>query len=74
MRTIRFHSYGEPADVLRLEDAEIPVPGAGRIRVKVQACGLNPADWACAGACSPPSCHAGSGWTWPGPWTQSAKA
>ena len=46
MRTIRFHSYGEPADVLRLEAAEIPAPGAGRIRVKVQACGLNPADWA----------------------------
>ena len=46
MRTIRFHSYGEPADVLRLEEAEVPAPGAGRIRVRVQACGLNPADWA----------------------------
>ncbi len=46
MRTIRFHEYGEPADVLRLEEAEIPKPGAGRIRVRVQACGLNPADWA----------------------------
>jgi len=46
MRTIRFHTYGEPADVLRLEDAEVPAPSTGRIRVKVQACGLNPADWA----------------------------
>lgn len=46
MRTIRFHSYGEPADVLRLEDAAIPSPRHGRIRVRVHACGLNPADWA----------------------------
>ena len=46
MRTLRFHEYGEPADVLRLEKAEVPTPDMGRIRVRVQACGLNPADWA----------------------------
>jgi NADPH:quinone reductase-like Zn-dependent oxidoreductase len=46
MRTIRFHGYGEPADVLRLEDAAAPSPRAGHIRVRVHACGLNPADWA----------------------------
>ncbi|HXQ14479.1 MAG TPA: NADP-dependent oxidoreductase [Caulobacteraceae bacterium] len=46
MRTIRFHAYGEPVDVLRLEEAAIPGPGPGRIRVRVHACGLNPADWA----------------------------
>ncbi len=46
MRTLRFHAYGEAADVLRLEEAAIPDPGQGRIRVRVQACGLNPADWA----------------------------
>jgi NADPH:quinone reductase-like Zn-dependent oxidoreductase len=46
MRTVRFHSYGEPADVLRLERAAVPGPGPGRIRVAVYACGLNPADWA----------------------------
>ena len=46
MRTLRFHDYGEPADVLRLETAEVPEPQAGHIRVQVQACGLNPADWA----------------------------
>jgi NADPH:quinone reductase-like Zn-dependent oxidoreductase len=50
MRTIRFREYGNPADVLRLEEAEPPRPGAGEIRVAVQACGLTPADWAlCAG-------------------------
>ena len=46
MKTLRFHHYGEPADVLRLEDAAVPKPGADRIRVRVAACGLNPADWA----------------------------
>ncbi len=46
MRTLRFHSYGEPAAVLRLEEAAAPTPGAGQIRVRVRACGLNPADWA----------------------------
>jgi len=46
MRTLRFHGYGEPADVLRLEDVAVPHPGAGQIRVRVHACGLNPADWA----------------------------
>ncbi|KAA2252818.1 NADP-dependent oxidoreductase [Solihabitans fulvus] len=42
---IRFHEYGEPADVLREDRVEIPDPGAGRVRVRVTAAGLNPADW-----------------------------
>ncbi|HEY2707107.1 MAG TPA: NADP-dependent oxidoreductase [Caulobacteraceae bacterium] len=46
MRTLRFQEYGEPADVLRLENADAPEPGAGHIRVRVHGCGLNPADWA----------------------------
>ena len=46
MNAIRFHDYGEPADVLRLEQAAVPTPEPGRIRVVVHACGLNPADWA----------------------------
>ncbi len=46
MRSLRFHAYGEPADVLRLDAAEIPGPGADQIRMRVHACGLNPADWA----------------------------
>ena len=46
MRTIRFHRYGEPTDVLRLEEAAVPSPRAGHVRVLVHACGLNPADWA----------------------------
>ncbi len=46
MRTVRFHQYGEPGDVLRLEQTAIPMPGPGRIRVAVHAAGLAPADWA----------------------------
>jgi NADPH:quinone reductase-like Zn-dependent oxidoreductase len=46
MRTVRFHEYGEPGDVLRLETAPVPDPGPDRIRVAVHACGLAPADWA----------------------------
>jgi NADPH:quinone reductase-like Zn-dependent oxidoreductase len=46
MRTVRFHEYGEPGDVLQLETAPVPEPGSGRIRIRVRACGLNPADWA----------------------------
>ncbi len=45
-RTVRFHRYGEPADVLQLEETTLPDPGPDRIRVRVHACGLNPADWA----------------------------
>ena len=46
MRTLRFHAYGEPADVLRLDEVAVPDPRPGQIRVRVHACGLNPADWA----------------------------
>ena len=44
-RTIRFHEVGEPLDVLREEQTQIPDPGEGTIRVRVAATGLNPADW-----------------------------
>ncbi len=45
-RSIRFHEYGEPSAVLRLEQTDLGGPGTERIRVRVHACGLNPADWA----------------------------
>ena len=46
MRAVRFHEYGAAADVLRIDRVAVPSPGPGRIRVVVQVCGLNPADWA----------------------------
>ena len=44
-RAVRFHTIGEPLDVLVEERTEIADPGEGRIRVRVTATGLNPADW-----------------------------
>ncbi|WIB77764.1 NADP-dependent oxidoreductase [Curtobacterium sp. MCPF17_002] len=43
MQSIRFHQYGD-ADVLRLEDVEVPTPGAGEVRVRVAATSFNPVD------------------------------
>lgn len=45
MKAIRFHHYGN-ADVLRLEDAPMPMPGAGEVMVKVHATSVNPVDCA----------------------------
>lgn len=53
MRTVRFHEYGEPAEVVRLETVRVPEPPPGRIRVAVHACGLAPADWARSGGLFP---------------------
>ena len=44
-RALQLETYGEPLDVLRLEQVEIADPPAGRVRVRVAAAGLNPADW-----------------------------
>ncbi|MGW4115998.1 NADP-dependent oxidoreductase [Actinosynnema sp. NPDC004786] len=43
MKAVRFHEYGDP-DVLRYEDVEVPVPGAGQVRVRVTATSFNPVD------------------------------
>ncbi|WP_405991599.1 NADP-dependent oxidoreductase [Streptomyces sp. NBC_00986] len=43
MKAVRFHQYGDP-DVLRYEDAEQPVPGAGQVLVRVAATSFNPVD------------------------------
>ncbi|MGW4143089.1 NADP-dependent oxidoreductase [Streptomyces mirabilis] len=43
MKAVRFHEYGDP-DVLRYEDVEQPVPGAGQVRVRVAATSFNPVD------------------------------
>lgn len=35
MRTVHFHEYGEPGDILHMEIAAVPAPGTGSIRVAV---------------------------------------
>lgn len=37
---VRVHKHGGP-EVLTFEDIEIPAPGAGQIRIRQQACGVN---------------------------------
>lgn len=40
MKAIRIHQTGDP-DVLKYEDAPMPEPGLGQVRVKVKAAGVN---------------------------------
>lgn len=44
MRSIRYTRPGDPS-VLELVDVPIPEPGAGEIRLRVMASGVNPTDW-----------------------------
>ena len=41
MRAWRVSAYGEPADVLRLDEVDRPIPGAGQVLVRVRASALN---------------------------------
>ncbi|GIF14331.1 NADP-dependent oxidoreductase [Actinoplanes teichomyceticus] len=43
MKAVRFHEYGDPT-VLRYEDVEKPVPGAGQVRIRVAATSFNGVD------------------------------
>ena len=42
-RVVRFHEYGS-ADVLRIEDIEVPGPAADDVQIAVRAIGLNRAE------------------------------
>ena len=43
MKAIVVHEYGEP-EVMKLDDAPVPEPGAGQVLVKIEAAGVNPVD------------------------------
>ncbi|SFJ33568.1 NADPH2:quinone reductase [Amycolatopsis sacchari] len=40
MRRVRYHSYGGP-EVLRIEEAEVPEPGTGELRLRTEVIGAN---------------------------------
>jgi NADPH:quinone reductase-like Zn-dependent oxidoreductase len=44
MKSIRFRQYGEPADVLTVEEGPVPEPGQGEARVRMLATPVNPSD------------------------------
>ena len=44
MQSVRFHEFGDPADVLRVEDVQRPEPGAGQALVRMRARPINPSD------------------------------
>ena len=44
MKAIVYREYG-PADVLRCEEVEKPVPRAGEVLIRVRAASVNPVDW-----------------------------
>src|SRR5579862_8873919 len=41
MRAWRMHEYGQPAEVLGIDEVEVPEPGPGEVLVRVQAKPLN---------------------------------
>lgn len=44
MQSVKFHEFGNPADVLRVEEVEQPEPGANQVLVKLRARSINPSD------------------------------
>lgn len=44
MQRIEYTQFGEPPDVLRLGEDEVPAPAAGQVRVQVEAAPINPSD------------------------------
>lgn len=44
MRSVRFYEFGNPAEVLRVEDVPQPKPGANQVLVRLRARSINPSD------------------------------
>ena len=44
MRSLIFHRFGEPSEVLTLEEVPTPEPGPGEVRVRLGARSINPSD------------------------------
>jgi NADPH:quinone reductase-like Zn-dependent oxidoreductase len=44
MQSVRFHEFGDPSEVLRVEDVARPEAGAGEVLVRMRARPINPSD------------------------------
>lgn len=44
MKAVRFHRFGEPAEVLEVQEVPTPEPGPGQVRVRMIASPINPSD------------------------------
>ncbi|MBV9929232.1 MAG: zinc-dependent alcohol dehydrogenase family protein [Acidobacteria bacterium] len=44
MQSVRFHEFGNPAEVLKVEEVQKPEPGAGQVLVRMRARPINPSD------------------------------
>lgn len=44
MQSVRFHEFGNPAEVLRVEEVPKPEPGAGQVLVRMRVRPINPSD------------------------------
>ena len=44
MRSVRFYEFGNPVDVLRVEDVPQPEPGENQVLVRLRARSINPSD------------------------------
>src|SRR5688572_7501184 len=44
MKSVRFSEFGNPAEVLRVEDVPRPEPGANQVLVRMRARSINPSD------------------------------
>ena len=45
MKAALYDSHGPAAEVLRVEEVELPEPGPGEVRVKVAVSAINPTDY-----------------------------
>jgi NADPH:quinone reductase-like Zn-dependent oxidoreductase len=44
MQSVRFYEFGNPAEVLRVEDVQQPEPGENQVLVRMRARSINPSD------------------------------
>jgi NADPH:quinone reductase-like Zn-dependent oxidoreductase len=44
MRAVRFREFGEPGEVLEVEEVALPEPGLGQVRVRMRVRPINPSD------------------------------